>query len=170
MTVDSSMQSRSKGQPERSRVPRWVPFFNVVARPLLAIGVPMGPDVLITVRGRKSGLARTTPVTICEYAGRRGLISPFGETNWVRNLRVAGRATVTFGRSKEAVAAVELGQAEAIEFIRDVIAPLARSSRLGGWFVRYVDKIDIDNPSEAASGRPVFEVFPADQNPRRPTP
>ena len=154
----------------RSRVPRWVPFFNVVARPLLAIGVPMGPDVLITVRGRKSGLPRTTPVTICDYGGRRGVISPFGETNWVRNLRAAGRATVTIRRRKEDVVAVELGQAEAIEFIRDVIAPIARSSRLGGWFVRYVDKIDIDQPTEAAIGRPVFEVFPADQVPGRSTP
>jgi len=120
----------------------------------------MGPDVLITVRGRKTGSPRTTPVTICENAGRRGLISPFGETNWVRNLRVARKATISFGRHKEEVAAVELGAVEAVEFIRDVVAPHARHSRLGGWFVRYVDKIDIDNPEEAALGRPVFEIFP----------
>jgi alpha-D-ribose 1-methylphosphonate 5-triphosphate synthase subunit PhnH len=41
-----------------------VPYFNAIAKPLLAIGIPMGPDVLLTVRGRKSGLPRTTPVTI----------------------------------------------------------------------------------------------------------
>ncbi|TMD51792.1 MAG: nitroreductase family deazaflavin-dependent oxidoreductase [Chloroflexi bacterium] len=150
-------------EPRRYRVPRWVPIFNTFARPLLAVGVPMGPDVLITVRGRRSGLPRTTPVTLCEFAGRRGVISPFGETDWVRNLRAAGRATVTFGRSSEEVVAVELGQAEAVEFIRDVIAPLARNSRLGGWFVRYVDRIDVDSPGEAAIGRPVFEVFTPDQ-------
>jgi deazaflavin-dependent oxidoreductase (nitroreductase family) len=54
----------------------------------------MGPDVLLTVRGRKSGLPRSTPATICENSGKRGLISPFGEVNWVRNLRAAGRATI----------------------------------------------------------------------------
>jgi len=29
------------------RLPRWVPYFNPVARFLLRAGVPMGPDVLI---------------------------------------------------------------------------------------------------------------------------
>ena len=148
--------------PARStRVPSWVPFFNYIAKPLLAAGVPMGPDVLITVRGRKSGLLRTTPVTIAENSGRRGLISPFGETNWVRNLRAAGRATITVGRRKEEVTAIELGPTEAAEFIRDVLAPHARRTRLGSWFVRSVDKIDIDNPVEAAEGRPIFELYPA---------
>ena len=134
----------------------WVPFFNPIARLLLAAGVPMGPDVLITVRGRKSGLPRTTPVTICENSGRRGLISPFGEVNWVRNLRAAGRATITVGRRQEEVTAVELGPTEAAEFIRDVLA----QTRLGSWFVRTIDKIDIDNPVEATKGRPVFELRP----------
>ena len=67
---------------EARQIPSWVPFFNLVAKPLLKLGVPMGPDVLITVRGRKTGLPRTTPVTICEYGGRRGFISPFGEMDW----------------------------------------------------------------------------------------
>jgi len=121
----------------------------------------MGPDVLLTIRGRKSGLPRTTPVTIAENSGRRGVISPFGEFNWVHNLRAAGRATITVGRRKEEVTAVELGPTEAAEFVRDVLAPHARRTRLGSWFVRTIDKIDIDNPVEAAAGRPVFELHPA---------
>ena len=145
------------------RLPSWVPYFNPIARLLLAAGVPMGPDVLLTVRGRKSGLPRTTPVTVCENAGRRGLISPFGETDWVRNLRAAGRATIKVRRRKEEVAAVELEPAEAIAFIRDVLAPHARRTRFGLWFVRHIDKIDIDHPIDAAVGRPVFEIYPIDQ-------
>ena len=40
-----------------NRLPSWVPFFNVVAKPLIAAGVPMGPDVLVTIRGlRRPGL------------------------------------------------------------------------------------------------------------------
>jgi deazaflavin-dependent oxidoreductase (nitroreductase family) len=146
------------------RVPSWVPFFNPIARLLLATGVPMGPDVLLTVRGRKSGMPRTTPVTICENSGRRGLISPFGEVNWVRNLRVAGRATITVGRRREEVTAIELGPTDAAEFIRDVLAPHARRTRFGSWFVRNIDKIDIDSPVEASRGRPVFEIHAADPN------
>src|SRR5215813_6058119 len=99
-------------QTKSTQVPWWAAYFNRIVRPLLAAGVPMGPDVLLTVRGRKSGLPRTTPVTLCEYAGRRGLISPFGETDWARNLRAAGEATISRGRWQEAVAAVELGQVD----------------------------------------------------------
>ncbi len=146
----------------RGKIPWWVPYFNPIARFLIRAGVPMGPDVLITIRGRKSGLPRSTPVTICEYAGRRGLISPFGEVHWVRNLRAAGRATITAGRMEEAVVARELTEQEAAGFIRDVLVPIGRTNKFGNWFVRNVDKIDIDHPVEAARGRPVFELS-ADQ-------
>jgi deazaflavin-dependent oxidoreductase (nitroreductase family) len=148
-------------------IPSWIPYFNLIARFLLAHGVPMGPDVLLTVCGRKSGLPRTTPVTVCENAGRRGLISPFGETDWVRNLRASGRATIWIGRRKEEGSAVEVGLTEAGAFIRDVVAPHAHRTRFGEWFVRNVDKIDIDHPEKAAEGRPVFELYSADQ--RAPT-
>jgi len=44
-----------RGRPIKPRhIPSWVPLFNRLARPLLALGVPMGPDVLITVQGRKA--------------------------------------------------------------------------------------------------------------------
>lgn len=139
-----------------------MPYFNVIAKPMLALGVPMGPDVLLTVRGRTSGLLRTTPVTIGEYGGRRGFISPFGESNWVRNLRAAGTGTVRFGRRREQIRAVELDHDDAVRFLREVVAPLAAGSRLGNWFVRRVDKVDIDHPEEAVVGMPVFEVFAVD--------
>jgi deazaflavin-dependent oxidoreductase (nitroreductase family) len=147
-------------QPASTRIPRWVPLFNVFARPLLKAGISLGPDVLLTVRGRRTGQPRTTPVTLCEYAGRRGVISPFGQVNWVKNLRATGRATIHVGRRHEQVTAVELDLEAAAVFIRDVIAPIARQSRLGGWFVRVVDRIDIEHPVEAAVGRPVFEFVP----------
>jgi deazaflavin-dependent oxidoreductase (nitroreductase family) len=147
-------------QTKSTHVPWWAAYFNHIARPLLAAGVPMGPDVLLTVRGRKSGLPHATPVTLCEYAGRRGLISPFGETDWARNLRAAGRATISVGRRQEEVTAVELDAPEAAAFIHDVLAPVARQTRIGAWIVRTIDKIDIDHPEEAVQGRPVFELHP----------
>ena len=153
------------GGESRSRLPRWVPYFNAIAKPLIGLGVPMGPDVLLTVEGRNSGRPRTTPVTICEYGGRRGFISPFGETNWVRNLRKAGTATIRTGRRQEQVRAVELDHDGAVGFIEHVIAPLAGTNKVGEWFVRNVDKIDIDHPEETAVGKPVFEVFPLSDAP-----
>ena len=140
-------------------VPRWVPFFNPIACRLLAAGVPMGPNGLITVRGRRSGLPRTTPITIVETSGRRWVLAPFGEVSWVLNLRAAGRATITQRRRQEVVVATELAPAEVVVFFRDVLAPLVRRyGWLAMWIVRTIDKIDIDDPVEAANGRPIFEL------------
>src|SRR5262249_42841493 len=52
------------------------------------------------------------------------------------------------GRRGEEVAAVELGLGETVGFIRDVLAPHARRTWFGLWFVRTIDKIDADNPAE----------------------
>ena len=143
------------------QIPWYVKPFNAIARPLLAMGIPMGPNALLTVRGRKSGLPRSTPVTIVEEAGRRWVFGVFGEAEWVRNLRVARRATVTARRRKEDVMAVEQGPDEAIAFFRDGLAPrYRRTNWLGRWIVRNLDKVDVENPVEAASGRPVFELYP----------
>ncbi len=70
--------------------PQWVfKFFNPVARFLLTAGVPMGLNGLITIRGRKSALPRTTPVAIIEVSGRRWVWAPWSDVQWVRNLRAA---------------------------------------------------------------------------------
>src|SRR5215472_2101772 len=141
---------------------RWMPFFNPVAKFLLAAGVPLGLNGLITARGRKSGLPRTTPVAIIKVSGRRWVRSPWGEVQWVRNLRSAGRATVTVRRRKEEVSATELDPTQRVGFFRDILGPLARGVPLGIGlnFIRIVDGVDLDHPVEAAEGRPVFELHP----------
>jgi deazaflavin-dependent oxidoreductase (nitroreductase family) len=146
------------GQIRSARVPWFVPLFNPIARCLLATGIPLGPNVLVTIRGRKSGLPRTTPLTIVEFSGRRWLMAPFGNVNWVRNLRAAGRATITVRRRKEEVTAVELGPAKSVAFFRDVLGPRVQRTRVGAWIVRHLDQVDLDHPEEAARGRPVFEL------------
>src|SRR3954454_21623096 len=84
--------------------PAWVfTLFNPIAKVLLAAGVPLGFNGLITIRGRKSGLPRTTPVAIIEVSGRRWVWCPWGDDNWVRNLRAAGYATITVRRREEEI-------------------------------------------------------------------
>lgn len=141
----------------RRRLPPWIRFFNPIAKLLLAAGVPMGPEVLLTVPGRKSGLPRSVPVAVAEVAGRWWLIGPFGESDWVRNLRAAGRGTLTSGRRKEEITATELGRAEKVEFFRGILAPYVRSRPLVRWIVRNIDHIP-DDPVEAAKREFVFEV------------
>ena len=146
---------------QRGRIPRWIPFFNAIVKFLLAAGVPLGSNGLITIRGRKSGLPRTTPLAIIEVSGRRWIWAPGGEeVQWVRNLRAAGRATITMRRRKEEVSATELDPAQRVGFFRDILGPLARCVPFGVWFIRIADGVDLDDPVEAAEGRRVFELHP----------
>lgn len=142
------------------RVPRVVPLLNHIAKPLLAAGVPMGYNGLLTVSGRKSGVPRTTPLAIIEVSGRRWVWSPWGEVQWVRNLRAAGRAVITVRGREEQVRAVELDPERRLEFFRDTFAPLVRGIPLGATFVRLLDGVDVDDPLAAAMGRAVFELRP----------
>jgi deazaflavin-dependent oxidoreductase (nitroreductase family) len=139
-------------------VPLSVSLFSPILKFLLAAGVPMGFNGLITIRGRKSGLPRTTPVAIIAVSGRRYVWAPWGEVHWVRNLRAAGRATITMRRRKEEVTATELDATQRVEFFRDTLGPVARGIPFGVRFIRIVDGVDLDHPLEAAEGRPVFEL------------
>jgi deazaflavin-dependent oxidoreductase (nitroreductase family) len=140
------------------RAPSYVTFFGPILKFLLAAGVPLGLNGLITIPGRKTGLPRTTPVAIIKVADRRWIWAPWGEVQWVQNLRAAGHATLTFRRRDEEVAATELDQAQRAEFFRDVMAPIARSFPLGVWLVRLVDGVDVNRPEEVAVDRRVFEL------------
>jgi deazaflavin-dependent oxidoreductase (nitroreductase family) len=144
------------------RAPRHVTIFTPVAKALLALGVPLGANGLVTIRGRTSGLPRTNPVAIIGSEGRRWIWAPWGEVHWVRNLRAAGRATITIRRREEEVRATELNAQERVEFFRDVLGPLARRIPLGASFVRFVDGVDLNDPLAAAEGRRVFELHPLD--------
>jgi deazaflavin-dependent oxidoreductase (nitroreductase family) len=143
---------------QRTRLPRRVRFFGRILKFLLVAGMPLGPNRLVTIRGRKSGLPRTTPLAIIEEGGRRWVWAPWGEVQWVRNLRAAGRATVAVRGRKEDVRATELDPAQRVGFFRDVLGPHARGRPLGAWFIRIADGVDLDHPVEAAEGRRVFEL------------
>jgi len=143
-----------------ARAPAYVSFFNPLTRRLLAAGVPLGFNGLLTVTGRRSGLPRTTPVAIIEAGGGRWIWSPWGDVHWVRNLRSAGRATISVRRREEEVTATDLDRAEREAFFRDVLGPVARSLPGGPWFIRTADGVDLDDPVDASHGRPVFELHP----------
>jgi deazaflavin-dependent oxidoreductase (nitroreductase family) len=143
-----------------AKVPRWVGLFSPLLQALLRAGLPVGPNALITIKGRKSGLPRTAGVAIIEVGGRRWIWAPWGEVHWVRNLREAGRATLTRRGRTEEIRATELDAPERVGFFRDVLGPLARSIPGGMTFVRLIDQVDLNDPVEAADGRRVFELHP----------
>jgi deazaflavin-dependent oxidoreductase (nitroreductase family) len=147
-------------QPQASRVPTSVSLFSPVLNVLLRARVPLGPNRLVTIRGRKTGLPRTTGLAVIETGSRRWVWAPWGDVNWVRNLRASGRATINERGRGEDVVATELDAAERVTFFRDVLGPLARGIPLGVWFIRIVDGVDVNDPIAAADGRAVFELQP----------
>ncbi len=143
----------------RLQVPSFVPIFSPLALRLIRMGVPLGPNALISVRGRKSGLMRTNPVAVLAIGGRRWVIGTFGDVNWVRNLRAAREAVLTTGRRRESVQAVELTQAEAADFFGNVVVPYVGNSAIKRWLLDLLGASEIlRDPAGAASSRPVFEL------------
>jgi deazaflavin-dependent oxidoreductase (nitroreductase family) len=145
------------------RVPGFVGFFNRLVLRMLGIGVPLGPNALITVPGRISGVARTTPVAIIEIDGRRWVSSPFGDVQWVRNLRAAGQATIKLGRREEQVTAIELSRDAKAGFFRDTMGPYVHGLPMGRWLIGSVlgAKDILEDPAGAAERHPVFELHAA---------
>ena len=141
------------------RPPLAVRLFDPVLRRLLRTGLPMGPNSLITVRGRQSGEPRSAGVALIEIGGRRWVVSAYGETNWVRNLRAAQEATLTIRGRVESVAARELTPTEAAAFFRGELIPYVRAFSLP---LRIVGRIFVGeilrDPAAAARRRPVFEL------------
>src|ERR1700674_884363 len=145
-----------------AKAPGFVSLFNPLARRVLRVGPLMGPNALITVRGRKTGQPRTTPVALVQLDGRQWVIGTFGEVNWVRNLRTAGEATLTVGKREERVRAEELTLVGAPEFFRDRLGPYVRRIPIGRILLGMLGAREIlDDPAAAAAKRPVFELHAA---------
>ena len=142
-----------------AKAPSIVGLFNPIARRILRAGPLLGPNALITVRGRKSGVPRTTPIALVALDGKRWVIGTFGDTNWVRNLRAAGQATLTVGSNRTEGLAQELDVEEGTRFFREVLGPYVRRLRIGALILSILGAKEIlDDPKAAAEHRPVFEL------------
>ena len=82
--------------------------FMKVVRWLTDHGVSLLGSRVLTVRGRKTGTPQSVPVNLLPLDGRRFLVAPRGNTQWVRNVRVAGEAQLRVGRRVETVRLVEV--------------------------------------------------------------
>ncbi|MGZ4658222.1 MAG: nitroreductase family deazaflavin-dependent oxidoreductase [Blastococcus sp.] len=71
----------------------------------------------LTVTGRSSGKPRSVPVIPVAVRGERYLVAPFGESDWVRNLRVAGRATLRGHDATGSFSATEVPAGERADIV-----------------------------------------------------
>jgi deazaflavin-dependent oxidoreductase (nitroreductase family) len=163
----------------RNRVAgRFLRTFNPLARWLISAGIPTGaPNVLLTVRGRRSGKPRTVPVAMLELDGAWFVQACFGETGWVANLRAADEATVTHpGGRRVPVQAIELSPEEAGPVLQRAVAPFRRSRLFRALYgqhargpvgVMWAFRIRMDDTLEeytaVAQRYPLFELRPMDE-------
>jgi deazaflavin-dependent oxidoreductase (nitroreductase family) len=133
--------------------------FNRAVAVLTRLGVSVWGSRVLRVRGRTSGQWRTTPVNLLTHDGRRYLVAPRGNTQWVRNLRVAGRGELALGRKVEGFTATELPDEEKVDVLR---AYLRRWKMEVGVFFSGVDaKASDDELLRIAPDHPVFAIGPA---------
>ena len=174
MTGDSPSSAR----PDlRERIAqRFFGLVNPLARRMIPAGVPTGaPNVLLVIRGRRSGVERTTPVAVLDIDGHSYVQATYGAGGWARNLRAAGEATVIHsGGRRSPVHAIEISPEEAAAILRHALEPyrqLRLLRRLLGPSVRppvavlrrYRIRVD-DTPQDylaEARRHPLFELRPA---------
>jgi deazaflavin-dependent oxidoreductase (nitroreductase family) len=106
----------------------WRRLANVLVRGMLGLGFAPPRTYLLTVRGRRTGQPRSTPVTLVEERGRRWLVAPYGEVGWVKNARAAGQITLSRGRRSETVTITEVGLDEAAPILKAYVrnVPITR--------------------------------------------
>lgn len=120
-------------------------------------GLPPARQVVLELRGRKSGKLRSLPVVVAKVDGERYLVSMLGSgASWVVNARAGGRAWLRHGR-REAVRLVEVLGPERAPVLREYVrlAPGARP------FI----PVAVDSPESefaaVADRYPMFRVIPA---------
>jgi len=146
--------------PTHYRAPGWFTrnVFNRSVAFLTRRGVSVFGSRVLAVRGRTSGAWRTTPVNLLDLDGRRYLVSPRGEGQWVRNLRAAGTGELRVGRRTEAFRGRELSDDEKVPVLR---AYLKRWKFEVGVFFDGVGPDSSDEQILAVADRhPAFEVLP----------
>jgi deazaflavin-dependent oxidoreductase (nitroreductase family) len=115
---DASWHNRAMA--EHYRRPGWFTthVFNRLVAALTRSGVSVYGSRVLEVRGRKSGEWRQTPVNLLHHAGADYLVSPRGQTQWVKNLRASHEGRLRVGRRNEAFTAQELADEEKPELLR----------------------------------------------------
>ena len=151
---------------ERTKAPRYLEpdwftkhVFNRLVRRLTAMGLSFWGSRELRVRGRSSGVVRSTAVNLLTIGDERYLVAPRGHAQWVRNLRAAGgRGELRLGRRVEAFGATEVADADKPDILR---AYLRRWKFEVGVFFDGVDATATDDELLAiAPGYPVFLVRP----------
>jgi deazaflavin-dependent oxidoreductase (nitroreductase family) len=146
--------------PYASRVPRVygvdVPTWLTTAlvAPLVRLGIGPRHFHLLSVPGRRTGRVYRTPVSVVERDGRRWLVAPYGEREWVKNARAAGVVELRRGPRMEQVRVKEVPPADRARILRAYLSqvPFTRE-----FFDAEPGAPEVEFAAEAAR-HPVFAI------------
>jgi deazaflavin-dependent oxidoreductase (nitroreductase family) len=99
-------------------VTRRIRLENAILSAAIRLGIAPKGMRLVAVKGRATGQLRETPIEPIEMDGKRWLVSPFGEVNWVRNARKAGEVRLRRGRTVEYLKVRESDPGESAPVLR----------------------------------------------------
>jgi hypothetical protein len=127
---------------------------------LVWIGLIRGHFYVLEVRGRKTAKTISLPVNPLDLEGRRYLVCPRVESNWVRNVRSAGEVVLVRAMRRRRYAVREL-------------PPSLRPPVLKAYLDRFVSEVHrffpvpkgspVEAFNDLAPRYPVFELQPLDE-------
>lgn len=130
--------------------------FDASMSGLVKYGLGPSSTRLLTTRGRSTGFLRSTPVDLVENEQGRFLVAPYGEVDWVRNIRKDGFATLRRGGWIELVSVGAVDAERAAPVLREYLDH-PRAAVVGPYF-----RAAPDSPLEwfvdEAADHPVFEI------------
>ena len=105
---------------EANRPPWWLKPANKLFIRMSRLGLSFGGEspVVLTVRGRKSGRERSTPVTPMTVSGLEYVVAGYPGADWVANVRANGEVTLARGRRVRHARMVELSADDARPLLR----------------------------------------------------
>ncbi len=130
-------------------------FMNSIFGLFAGMGLAPKNNIVLETKGRRSGQARSVPVNIVDYDGQRYLVSPRGESEWVRNVRAdGGRAVLRHGK-RESVHLEELPPGERAAIIQKYLRENAMATKQ---HFGIDPKSDLAEFERIAPTHPVFRI------------
>ncbi len=133
--------------------------FNRFMGWLASRGLMPSDTITLEVKGRRSGMIRSNVVTWVERDEERYLVSPRGESEWVRNVRAAGGEAVIRRRGGEKVRLEEVPAEERAAIIKAYLAKTKMATRQ---HFGVDPKAEIGEFEAIAARHPVFRIVEAD--------